>query len=236
MNVRMVSSTWTNPLPSVRTLTRSNPSPAVRGRRPSRPAPVKAQGRLRSVRPRDDQPVASGTDGVGRRAHIDALAAQHPGDERPQPRFGQRQETSGHLHDRHSATEPRQRLSQLAPDRSSAKDHQPCGQLVDSVLKYFVPGALGFAVAGFVGWTIIPVLAGGWCRRGGLQWCGPWAWHDRSGYAGSHCAQLLEPCRVGEVASAENSDALTRRPPREMLKVTVLLVAREKREWMCRSA
>ncbi|MDP8957857.1 MAG: heavy metal translocating P-type ATPase [Actinomycetota bacterium] len=53
-------------------------------------------------------------------------------------------------------------LSQVARSIEEARALRPgVLQLVDTVLKYFVPGVLGFAAAGFLGWTLIPVLLGG---------------------------------------------------------------------------
>ena len=53
-------------------------------------------------------------------------------------------------------------LSQVARSIEEARALRPgVLQLVDTVLKYFVPGVLAFAAAGFLGWTLIPLLLGG---------------------------------------------------------------------------
>jgi Cu+-exporting ATPase len=52
-------------------------------------------------------------------------------------------------------------LSQVARSIEEARALRPgVLQLVDTVLKYFVPGVLLFAAAGFLGWTIIPLFFG----------------------------------------------------------------------------
>ncbi|MDP8932444.1 MAG: heavy metal translocating P-type ATPase, partial [Actinomycetota bacterium] len=53
-------------------------------------------------------------------------------------------------------------LSQVARSIEEARALRPgVLQLVDVVLKYYVPGVLIFAAAGFVGWTLGPLLFGG---------------------------------------------------------------------------
>lgn len=53
-------------------------------------------------------------------------------------------------------------LSQVARSIEEARALKPgVLQLVDTVLTWFVPGVLAFAAAGFVGWTVGPLLFGG---------------------------------------------------------------------------
>ena len=53
-------------------------------------------------------------------------------------------------------------LSQVARSIEEARALKPgVLQLVDTVLRWFVPGVLGFAAVGFVGWTVVPALIGG---------------------------------------------------------------------------
>ncbi len=53
-------------------------------------------------------------------------------------------------------------LSQVARSIEEARALKPgVLALVDSVLTWFVPGVLVFASAAFLGWTVVPVLAGG---------------------------------------------------------------------------
>jgi heavy metal translocating P-type ATPase len=52
-------------------------------------------------------------------------------------------------------------LAQVARSIEEARALRPgVLQLVDTVLKYFVPGVLAFAAASFLGWAIIPALVG----------------------------------------------------------------------------
>ena len=53
-------------------------------------------------------------------------------------------------------------LSQVARGIEEARALKPgVLQLVDTVLRWFVPGVLGFAAVGFLGWAVVPVLLGG---------------------------------------------------------------------------
>ncbi|MDP8927980.1 MAG: cation-translocating P-type ATPase, partial [Actinomycetota bacterium] len=53
-------------------------------------------------------------------------------------------------------------LSQVARSIEEARALRPgVLQLVDTVLKYYVPGVLLFAAVGFVGWAVVPLVFGG---------------------------------------------------------------------------
>ena len=53
-------------------------------------------------------------------------------------------------------------LAQVARSIEQARSLRPgVLQLIDTVLRWFVPGVLAFAAAAVVGWTVIPVLLGG---------------------------------------------------------------------------
>ena len=77
-------------------------------------------------------------------------------------------------------------LSQVARSIEQARSLRPgVLQLVDVVLRYFVPGVLIFAAAGFLAWTVIPGVLGG-----GPDW-------NRALLAGLAALVMGYPCALG---------------------------------------
>ena len=77
-------------------------------------------------------------------------------------------------------------LSQVARSINEARSLRPGAlQLVDVVLRYFVPGVLVFAAAGFLAWTVIPGVLGD-----GANW-------NRALLAGLAALVMGYPCALG---------------------------------------
>ncbi|MGH3452325.1 MAG: heavy metal translocating P-type ATPase [Haloechinothrix sp.] len=77
-------------------------------------------------------------------------------------------------------------LSQVVRSIEEARSLRPgVLQLVDVVLRYFVPGVLVFAAGGFVGWTVIPAVLGN-----GPDW-------NRALLAGLAALVMGYPCALG---------------------------------------
>lgn len=77
-------------------------------------------------------------------------------------------------------------LSQVARSIEEARSLRPSIlQLVDRVLRYFVPGVLAFAAAGFLGWSILPAVFGE-----GPDW-------SRALLAGLAALVMGYPCALG---------------------------------------